>query len=293
MGDVKIIRIVRRHQNNKDRFYAQVVVKVEPFVKMDSNGFPLHPVGMGTVGLAIWQGTMYAVSKTQVKKFDLMPGNDEYQHQKNEMNKELTLLRQELNPDNYKEDGQIKKGLIDSNGKRVKLTWHYNKRYYKLRNKKREMERKHTESMSIWRNKIVYEILLMGDEFFIQDVSFRTDKPEWDEDEPLPQKEYKKKKRRRKSIQDSAPAELLQKLNNKLAMYNKPPVKKIHIKDKDYWYIHTKATADAAAYKGDKVCIGEIIIPHTAYRAFLVRFYDGEYNQDEIQQDWELFLNLI
>lgn len=292
-GEIKIIRIVRRRQNNKDRFYAQTVIKVQPFIKTDIQGLPLHPIGTGAVGLAIWQGTLYAVSSAQVKKFDLMPGNEEYQLKKDELNKSLTLLRQALNPDNYEEDGQIKKGIIDPNGRRVKLIWRYNNRYYRLRDKKREMERKHKDNMSILKNKIVYELLSMGDEFFIYDVSYRKDKPEWDEDNPLPQKEYRKKKRRRKSIQDSAPAELVTKLNNKLAMYDKPPVVKVHIKDKDYWYNHKKAGEDMTAYKGDVVCIGDNVIPHTVYRAFLVRFYDGEYRQDEIQSEWETFLSLI
>lgn len=292
-GDIKIIRVVRRHQNNKDRFYAQAVVNVVPFVKTDGDGSALHPFGTGAVGLAIWQGTMYAVSDSQVKKFDLMPNNEAYQMQKNEMNRELTILRQELNPDNFEEDGQIKKGIIDSNGKRVKLTWTYNKRYYRLRNRKREMERKHTENMSILKNKIVYELLMMGDEFFIYDTSYRTDKPEWDEEEPLTQKEYRKKKKRRKSIQDSAPAELIVKLNNKLAMYDKPAVTKVHIKDKDYWYDHTKDMENPAAFTGDMVRIADDVIPHTAYRAFLVRFYNGTYNNDDIQAAWNLFLNAL
>ena len=141
----------------------------------------------------------------------------------------------------------------------------------------------------------------MGDEFYIVDTSFLTKKPEWDEDEPLKQDEYKKKKARRRSIQEGAPASLLTKLENKLVARNLPPIQKINLSDNLYWYRHDTGVPDTGVpneelFSKSDIVIEGVSLEQTVYRAFLIKHYDimtKTYDQKAMCQNWDDFAELL
>ena len=102
------------------------------------------------------------------------------------------------------------------------------------------------------------ELLTMGDHFIMPEVSFITKKAKFDEDNRLTNVEYKKKKDRRKSIQEGAPAALIARLNQRLAFAEKEDV--IRIK------------------------LSEDLYDHTLYRAFLAYNFNEEIKTFDVEK---------
>ena len=279
---IKIIRIIRKMEKTKFHYYVQLVVEGAPYQK-NKNGILIHPIIPGTVGLAVWRTKLCAVSQNGYKSWELCPDLEEYSLKRDLLNKEMEEVRRCNNPDNYNEDGTIKKGII-IDGKRQKLCWHDSNRYKDLKREKRELERKNRETRKIYQNKIVNELLTMGDHFIMPEVSFITKKAKFDEDNRLTNVEYKKKKDRRKSIQEGAPAALIARLNQRLAFAEKEDVIRIKLSEEMYWYHHSINASAKHLYQGDKVIIGTDLYDHTLYRAFLAYNFNEEIKTFDVEK---------
>ena len=295
-SSIKQTRIVRRYEKSKTAFYVQLCVDKAPVTKRDLEGNEKHTVGSGVVGIQIWNSELYAVSDNEIFHVNLLAGSDEFEKRRSELTKELTYLRQVNNPDNFEEDGQIKRGIIDENGKRQKLNWRYSNHYYQVKNELRELYRVNDERKKIMRNRVVWQLLSMGDHFVFADCSFRNDKPEWDEENPLPQGEYRKKKKKRKSIQEGAPAALLTRLDAKLTDFQLEKVQRYIIPDELYWYSHERGVSDQSLFQpGADIVVCGKVIKQTLYRAFLIRHFAETTHNDQkaLTEEWEHFLSLI
>ena len=298
-ANIKQCRVVRRKEKTKYHYYVQLIVDRAPHIK-EKDGIPVHPLGKGRVGIAIWRGILCAVSDDKILVRKITYDLEQYERKREELSRKIEHLRRVNNPDNFNEDGTIKHGLIDENGKRVRLTWHYSSNYKKLREEKRELERKERVNRTLLHNTIVYELMEMGNEFTVMDMSFLTKKPEFDEQEPnkISNAEYRKKKQRRKAIQDGSPAELLEKLSKKLMAAGCAAVEKQTIPENLYWYQHMKGVSDKALYKGgETVTIDGVKINQTLYRAFLVRRFNQNveklYDQASLAEDWEKLKKIL
>lgn len=290
-ANIKQCRVVRRMQKSKYHYYVQLCIEKPAHRKITADGELLHKLGKGTVGIAIWRGTVCAVSKDKILLRDMIPGAEEFEEQRNALTRKMEEERRKHNPQNFNEDGTIKKGIINEYGKKEKLKWHFSYKYKTYKNQKRELERKEKERRKLLKNEIVYQIIEMGDEFIAMNTSFLTKKPKWDEENPLTNEEYKKKKERRKAIQEAAPAELINKLSAKLMQYN-IELTKVDIPEVQYWYTHEIDGADETKYVENKVQIGKKTYLHTPYRAFLMQHYDTSkkcYKTDECMKDWKYF----
>lgn len=273
---IKKVCIIRKIQKNKACFYVQLTVDRPPFVKVDANGEIKHPIKEDSVGIAIWKGTLCAVSSDAVYSINLNIDQAEFEKKRTELSTELEHLRRVLNQQNYNEDGTIKKGIMDDNGKKRKLHWKESNHYKRVKNELRELHRVHSVKKDLLQRKIVWDLLAMGNEFHIADTSFLTNKPEWDEEAPLPNSEYKKKKERRKSIQEAAPSMLLTKLDMKLSGLGLAPITKHKLPEELYWYHHEKGVSDKSLFAGETIMVNGKAINHTMYRAFLIRHFDNE-----------------
>ena len=292
---IKQVRILKKNEKGHRKIYCQLVVDRHPFLKLDEEGNLKHKQGEGLVGISIWRNQLCAVSKDRCLVVDMAPNLEKYTKEKQDLDRLIEHLRRTANPENYNEDGTIKKGIIDENGKRVRLTWHYSNHYKKMRSKKRELERYHSVQKEIVQDKAIIELLSMGDQFRIVDSSFVTKKPEFDEENRLTNSEYKKKKERRKSIQESAPSTLITKLNNKLASRNLEPVEKIELPEELYWYQHDAGIADSDLFDGVNIIVANKVVNQNLYRAFLIRYYDSAikvYQQKAATEEWNHFLSL-
>ena len=137
----------------------------------------------------------------------------------------------------------------------------------------------------------------MGSDFIFTKTSFKTNKPEWTgEEDKLSNSEYRKKKARRKSIIETAPYDLKQKINAKLSVYGIPEIKDVDIKDSLYWYRFDIDGQDQESLSKEYITILGKSCPFTAYRAFISRYYDEEkqqYNQKEIADNWDKFIENV
>lgn len=290
---IKQCRVLRKMEKGHYHYYVQLVLERPAYLKEKEDGSLIHPIGKGTVGIYIWRTTICAVSLNKILYRDMAPEWEDFEEKRAELSRKLEHLRKVANPDNYNEDGTVKKGIIGEDGKRKKLKWVYTNHYKKVRNELRELSRKEAVKRYLLQNQIVYQLLEMGDHFVMQDTSFLTKKPLWDEETPLSIQEYKKKKERRKAIQTAAPANLVEKLNKKLIAYGVESVEKISITEKDFWYVHEKDHSSRDYFFEDKVWVAGKRILQIPYRAFLIRHYDTNakrYNASSCSEDFDNFI---
>ena len=288
-ANIKMVRVVRKIEKGHENFYVQLTGDRSPFEKIDSEGNLKHPLGSGLVGICIFRGMLCAVSDTETYSVNLIPDEETYTAKKVELSRELEHLRRVNNPNNYNEDGTIKKGIIEEDGKRHRLVWVETNHYKKVKAQLKELHRKHTAKKNLLQNEVVNHLLSMGDSFKMMDVSFLTTKPEWDEENPLPNSEYKKKKARRRSIQEAAPSMLLSKLDRKLNGKLLEPIKRIELPETLYWYQHDKGVSDKDLFAGSNIMVAGKVISHTMYRAFLIRHFDEKlkvYDQKALSEEW-------
>lgn len=297
---IKIARIIRRAEGTTEKskyhYYLQLSVEGSPYIKKDENNNEIHVVGKDLVSMSIWRDTLYAVSDNKVKKFSLSNGGEAFELKRDSLNKRMEELRRKNNPDNFNEDGTIKKGIV-VDGVKQRLTWHNSVEYRRLKMEKQDLERKHRVNRELLHRKIAYELLEMGSDFIFTKTSFKTNKPEWTgEEDKLSNSEYRKKKARRKSIIETAPYDLKQKINAKLSVYGIPEIKDVNIKDSLYWYRFDIDGQDQESLSKEYITILGKSCPFTAYRAFISRYYDEEkqqYNQKEIADNWDKFIENV
>lgn len=288
---IKMIRIVKRIEKGHRRFYCQLTVAREPYVKLDENGNLKHPMGSGTVGICIWRNTLCAVGDDSVLEVNLIPDEEEYTSKREELSRKLEHLLRVNNPDNFNEDGTVKKGIVTENGKRIRLQWNESNHYKKVKNELKELYRVHGVKKSLLQNKVILELLSMGNQFYFLNTSFTTLKPEKNEDNPLEIVEYKKKKQRRKAIQEAAPSMFMTKLDNKLIARGLDIVWRIDIPEELYWYRHDTGVSDRDFFKNATVSLYGTEINQTMYRAFLMKNYNLETEKYE-NNGWNKFLSL-
>lgn len=279
---IKVITLVRRQEKSKWHYYVQFSVDASGCTNEMSN--PAHPVGFGKVGLAIWRGDLYAVSEHCVKHFNLNPWREEVEPQRDELTRQMEVLKRQNNPDNYNVDGTAKKG---------RRHWNHSRRYLELARRKRELERVNRERRALYHRHIVYELLEMGDEFVMYDYYFRTEKEKYKKEEEKTSSEFKKEKDRRKSIQEDAPSALLSMLSQKLKMYQRPDITRYEVPERLYWYQHIENTSQKELLPHRTVFVDGEKMSQTAYRAFLMLGYQGgkkSFDKEYLDSIWPSFL---
>lgn len=291
---IKIVRIVRKIENGKRRYYCQLTLEGVPPFKRNSDDTLKHTTGTGVVGIALWRGNLCAVSNERILCINLSPDANEFESMKSKLAQEIEHLRRVNNQQNYNDDGTIKRGIIGKDGRRHKLQWNESNHLKELKKELSELYRVHAINKALYQNKAIIELLSMGNEFHFIDTSFLTMKPEWDEDSPLSVSEYSQKKERRKSIQEYAPSTFLSKLDKKLEGRNLPPIQRHALPDNLYWYQHDRGVSDKALFSGENIKICGTIVPQLMYRAFLIRHFDNEikhlYDQKALTEEWDSFV---
>mgnify|MGYP005874086761 CR=1 FL=1 len=282
------ICIKRKLIRNRYRYYVQFSVRRHPYQKKDADGNLKHSVARGKVGVCIWRDVIGAYSSNGVKFFNLASGSEKYDKERGELSRKMDEILRMNNPDNFDEKGRIKKGKI-VDGKRVRLTWVKSNLYKDLSMQYRELSRRFVENRTIEQNKIIYDLLTLGDEFYIYDGNYSTIKGNL-EDKSI--EEQKKKADRRRSIQTVAPYMFISKLNNKLAALGCDPVVKVNVSNDTYWYNHAKGRQDKDSFGANYMMLNSFeSVNHTIYRAFLILYYESKTKQYVIpEEDWKLFL---
>lgn len=296
-GKIKIVRIVKKFEGSKNHYYCQLTLEGIPYMKVDKNGAPKHLLGHGKVGLFIGDGYLTAISKTKTVKIPL---------KKNDISEEIDLITKEMerlrrlnNPNNYNEDGTVKKGIILEDGKRHRLYWHDSNKYLALKNKKRNLERKNTKTNTIKQYEIVNVLLSLGDEFYIKYTNRQTKKPVFDEENRKSNDEYRREKEYRKNVSSIAARMLIDKLNQKLAQYNLAGVHEFKLPDDKKYYCHEDDKCGSDKYVDGFVMLDDCSIPQNEYFAFIGLFFDDDkkkYDREEINshiKEYDFYLKRI
>ena len=165
---VKQCRIVKRIFNGKTRFFVQLILEGKPFIKEKNEALD------NIVGLDIGPSTIAYVSdhEAHLEQFcDELSGRRRGAHRTQDKQKEIRRLqraserkRRANNPQNYNEDGTIKKG---------KKTWHYSKRYLKTQRKLAELQRKLAAHRKSLHGNLANRILQQGKHIKTEKLSYR------------------------------------------------------------------------------------------------------------------------
>ena len=130
-------RIIRRYVRNKYKYYVQIVFKGNPPVKVDTEtGEIKHYIGDGDVGIDIGTSTIAFSSQSDVKILELADKVQDTENQKQKLQRKMDRSRRATNPENYNEDGTIKK---QGNKKAI---WRKSNHYIKYQNELKELYRK-------------------------------------------------------------------------------------------------------------------------------------------------------
>jgi len=160
-------RIVRKFVRNKYKFYLQIVFKGNAPLKINKQtGEIKHTLGNGDVGLDIGTRTIAISSKTDVKIYELADRVQSIENQKRILLRKVDRSRRVNNPDNYNEDGTIKK-----QGSK-KVNWIKSNHYIETQNQLKELYRKQADIRKLQHEILSNEILKQGDYIYVETMNY-------------------------------------------------------------------------------------------------------------------------
>lgn len=281
---VKYVRILRQDGKTKPHWYAQLVLEGKPAVKRDPiSGAPKHPIGRGVVGIDIGTRTLAYSADSKVDLIELADRVQNIEQEKLLLQRKLDRSRRATNPENYKPDGTIKKG--------VKLTRNKSKRYRRIQHQLAMIQHHQADIRKQQHNELANYLLTLGDCFFVEDMDYRalTRKAKKTE---ISEKtgRYKRKKRFGKSIANKAPAMLITMLKQKCQSRGLKGVKEVdtHVRASQYNHQTDTCIEKALENRWNVMPDGERI-QRDLYSAFLLQHCKQglpEYNRKELKKEF-------
>ena len=213
-------RIVRKFIRNRYKYYVQIVFKGNPPVKVDADtGEIKHCIGDGDVGLDIGTRTIAIVSQSDVKILELADRIQNIENKKRRILRRMDRSKRFTNPDNYNEDGTIKK----QGNKKVR--WNRSNNYMKCRNELRELYRKQSAIRRYQHECLANYIISLGNKVYVEKMNFAGLQKRAKKTEKNDKGKFKRKKRFGKSLANKAPSMLLTIINRKLGYYGEQLIK--------------------------------------------------------------------
>ena len=213
-SEISYCRIIRKSVRNKYKFYVQVVFKGTPPTKFNKEtGEIKHSLGEGDVGLDIGTSTIAISSNTDVKLLILADKVQNIEDEKRRLSRKMERSRRATNPENYNEDGTIKK-----QGSK-KVIWNKSNHYVKYQNQLKELYRKQADVRKYQHECLANYIVSLGRNIYIEQMNFAGLQKKAAKTEKNDSGKFKRKKRFGKSLANRAPAMLMTIINRKLACY--------------------------------------------------------------------------
>lgn len=205
---VKYVRILKRVIRGKARYYAQLVVQGFHPPKRKKDGSFKHKIGKGRVGGDLGTSSIAVTGDNDVLLKNLADCVKNLSREIRLIQRKMERSRRASNPNNYNENGTIKKG---------KKTWIYSNHYKKLKSKLKELFRKQADIRKQSHNILANQLLPFGDEHYWEEMNIRALQKRAKKTE-ISEKtgKFKKKKRFGKSIGHRAPAMFLTILERKI-----------------------------------------------------------------------------
>lgn len=155
---LKNLAIVRKEIRGKYKYYVQFSIEGIPYNKG-------RELGEGVVGIDPGPGKIAVVSDKEVRVAQLAESIEQNERETILLQRKLDRSRRAMNPDEYNEDGTIKK---------KKHNWVKSKHYEEIRIKLAESQRKLAARRKIAHNELANELLTLGNEFHVEDNKFKT-----------------------------------------------------------------------------------------------------------------------
>lgn len=287
---VKYVRILRKPGKTKDHWYAQLVLEGKPAVKRNPiSGELVHPVGQGAVGLDIGPQTLAYSSSDASNLVELADEVRNIEQEKRRIQRKMDRSRRASNPNNYNENGTVKRG--------IRLTSNKSKRYLRLQRTLSYLQHCQAETRKRQHIELANYLFTLGDCFYVEDMAWpalthRAKKTEISEKTG----KFKRKKRFGKSVANKAPAMLIEILRQKCDSRGLPGVMKVPTTVKASQYNHQSKTytAKPLSQRWNTMPDGNRI-QRDLYSAFLLQHFDLETNnfdQETLEQDYPHFLQL-
>ena len=279
----KYIRIVPKNIRGKERFYVQFIQEGIPPVKKHTVAGPIDE----KVGIDPGTSTMAIVSETTVRLEELAPETGMDEKDLRRIMRAMERSRRASNPDNYKEDGTIKKGP---------KTWVCSNRYKKLAAKRRELYRKmavkRKQSHEILANKVV----AMGLDVRVETMHYKgLQKRAKQTTRNKKNGRINKKKRFGRSLGNRAPAMFLNILEQKLKYFDQDLKKVDTTALRASQFDHVTGTYTKKELKDRWNQLNGRQVQRDLYSAFLIANTNEELNAvDTMQADqwYDRFLKL-
>lgn len=202
IDSIKVLTVVRRMVRGRYKYYLQLSIEGEKPLKG-------RALGKGNVGIDLGPTTVAISSESIVTIDKLAPKCDNIDAEKAKLGRKIDRSRRANNPDNFNEDGTIKRG--------VRLTWNDSKRYKALRKEMSELQRRQAAIRKQQHIDRANDLLKEGDTFIVENnpiEGWAARAKETKIDEKTGR--FKSKKGRGKSIGNHAPAMFVTILENKV-----------------------------------------------------------------------------
>ena len=287
---VKYCRIVRKPGKHKSRWYVQLMLEGKPTVKCKKGTEePVHPIGEGVVGIDIGPQTIAYVAKNEVSLQELAADTNSIEREKRILQRKLDRSRRATNPENYAEDGTIKRG--------VKLTHNKSKKYLRCQRELAILQNKQAESRKRQHTELANHLLSLGNIFIVEDMDWpalthRARQTEISEKTGR----YKRKKRFGKSVGNKAPATLISILEQKLNSQDAGAVIKVPttMRASQYNHITGEYKKKSLNQRWNDMPDGKKI-QRDLYSAFLLQHASTDlkgYEVETLNHDYESFVQL-
>jgi hypothetical protein len=261
-------RIIRRYVRNKYKYYVQIVFKGNPPVKVNvDTGERKNCIGDGDVGLDIGTRTIAIASQSDVKILELADRIQNIENKKRRILRRMDRSKRSTNPDNYNEDGTIKK-----QGNK-KIIWNKSNHYIKYQNELRELYRKQSAIRRYQHECLANYIISLGNKVYVEKMNFSGLQRRAKKTEKNDKGKFKRKKRFGKSLANKAPSMLLTIINRKLGYYGEQLIKIDTFKAKASQFNHFDGTYTKKSLSqrwNDFDGVDGVKIQRDLYSAFLI-----------------------
>ena len=205
LDKTKYVRVLKREIRGKERFFVQLIQEGLPPKK--------HQISTveNRVGIDIGTSTVAVVSDNEVFMNELATIKTPYKKLR-KLDRAMDRSRRSTNPQNYNDNGTVKKGY---------KKWNYSNRYLKLKYKRKELFRKIASIRKQNHEQTANFILSLGLDVRVETMRFQSlQKRAKKTTRNKKNGKINKKKRFGKSIANYAPAMLLEIINRKLKYQN-------------------------------------------------------------------------
>ena len=207
---IKYCRIKRKFIRGRYKYILQLVLEGVPPIKTNKEtGEIKNDIGIGTVGIDIGTQTIAYTSDFSCRLLELAPRVQNIENEKRRLMRYMNRSKRANNPNNFNENGIIKRG--------VKLEWNWSNKYIEAKNKLKDLYRKQADIRQQDHNILANEIISQGDTIKVEKMNFKgLQKRAINTTINEKTGRINKKKRFGKSLANKAPSMLMTIIKNKL-----------------------------------------------------------------------------